>query len=510
MKHSLIKWFILPVLLLGLALVVWLISVPASAADDLQHNGTVAAKTKALPKTQGTSESVETQLKLSGPDLGDTVYEKDNIVFTATLTDRSSGEGIKGRNIKVTAYIPGGSSVKEYGSTDEKGEAKIKFNNVLDEGEYRAYAEFDGSQNMYEPIYSASGESNTVSFSVKAGSRSSTTEPSENPEEGKIPTTVSITKCSKDEYGSTSSYTIYKFNIAAYDKDGNPVNEDVAGYKNIELHIIDENGKEDVETVNLDPEGKYNDVGKAQIKKQLASGEYEIFVKYIGRGEYASSESSHYALKTQSLKEDGSIDLPVIQTGGDESSETQQPSDNPQTGGDQDPGTIITKIPPVIIDGKGQSVIRGTKTSLTFRSNAEFKDFLRVEVDRTTLDPGSYTIEDGSTIVTLKPEYVASLPVGVHILGIVSNNGTAETAFTVKSPKKDGVQTKSPGQTTDGTKNETVSSSNTQDKISDTGDSSADESPKTGDRSNVTFWIILMLVSTGTLFAAEIHRKKRN
>ena len=48
--------------------------------------------------------------------------------------------------------------------------------------------------------------------------------------------------------------------------------------------------------------------------------------------------------------------------------------------------TVIPKLPPDIIDGKGQTVTKGEKKKLTFRSNASFSDFIRVELDGKTLD----------------------------------------------------------------------------------------------------------------------------
>ena len=71
--------------------------------------------------------------------------------------------------------------------------------------------------------------------------------------------------------------------------------------------------------------------------------------------------------------------------------------------------TVIAKLPPEIIEGKGQSITAGDKKELTFKSNAAFGDFLRVELDGKTLDEKNYTVKEGSTVVTLKADYVAAL-----------------------------------------------------------------------------------------------------
>lgn len=135
----------------------------------------------------------------------------------------------------------------------------------------------------------------------------------------------------------------------------------------------------------------------------------------------------------------------------------------------------LAKLPPEIINGKGMSIAAGEKKELTFRSNADFSDFIRVEIDGKTLDAKYYTAKEGSTIITLKADYVASLSAGNHTIGIVSTSGTATTEFTVN------VQT-----------------------ASDNG------SPKTGDNSNLILWLALMILSaSGTAGAAVYSKKKR-
>ena len=105
--------------------------------------------------------------------------------------------------------------------------------------------------------------------------------------------------------------------------------------------------------------------------------------------------------------------------------------------------TVISKLPPEIIDGNGQSVATGSNQPLTFRSNALFGDFIRFELDGETVDPMNYVVKQGSTIVTLNADYVATLSVGVHTIGIVSQSGTATATFTVNATQTDKT-TKSP------------------------------------------------------------------
>lgn len=138
--------------------------------------------------------------------------------------------------------------------------------------------------------------------------------------------------------------------------------------------------------------------------------------------------------------------------------------------------TVIAKLPPEIIEGKGQSIAEGEVKELTFRSNASFSDFIRVELDGKTLDAENYTATEGSTIITLKTDYVASLSAGEHTIGIVSENGTATTTFTVNA--------------------KTVVDNDT-------------KSPQTGDNSHMALWIALLFVSGAGVIGTTVYGKKK-
>ncbi len=138
--------------------------------------------------------------------------------------------------------------------------------------------------------------------------------------------------------------------------------------------------------------------------------------------------------------------------------------------------TVIAKLPPEIVEGMGQSLTAGEKKELTFRSNAAFGDFIRVELDGKTLDEKNYTVKSGSTVVTLKADYVGALSVGDHTIGIVSASGTAAATFTVNAKAL--------------VDNET-------------------NSPQTGDNNHTALWIALLFVSGGAVFGTTVVRKKK-
>ena len=127
---------------------------------------------------------------------------------------------------------------------------------------------------------------------------------------------------------------------------------------------------------------------------------------------------------------------------------------------------------------------------MSFTSNADFKEFCKVQLDGETLDDKNYTVEEGSTVVTLNADYVATLPAGEHTIGIVSESGTAETTFTVEEKA-------SPGTSDD----------------SDNGSKAdAEDSAKTGDDTNIAMWLALLLLSGAgiTGVTAYTRRKRTN
>lgn len=158
--------------------------------------------------------------------------------------------------------------------------------------------------------------------------------------------------------------------------------------------------------------------------------------------------------------------------------------------------TVIATLPPEIIEGKGQSIKEGEKKELSFTSSAAFGDFLRAQLDGKTLDEKYYTVKEGSTVVTLKADYVATLSVGEHTIGIVSESGTATTTFTVKAKSAD---------------NNEKPVNNNEEPVNNSENKQGNNTkpPKTGDNSPVTLWIAIFFVSGGLLTVTGAFGKKK-
>ncbi len=171
----------------------------------------------------------------------------------------------------------------------------------------------------------------------------------------------------------------------------------------------------------------------------------------------------------------------TVEFNGNTYTDTKDVADIPATGHSYDNGkctvcgAIASDFKVIITAGANGSWQKGTKDGLTFTSNAAYKHFQKVQVDGKDLDASNYTVKEGSTIVTLKAEYLETLSVGKHTLSIVSDTGTATTEFTIKAAA-----------VTDDT-----------------------QSPQTGDNSNMVLWIALLFVSGGVLSMMFVINKRK-
>ena len=126
-----------------------------------------------------------------------------------------------------------------------------------------------------------------------------------------------------------------------------------------------------------------------------------------------------------------------------------------------------------ILDGAGSSWTQNTDGSLAIRGSGEISKFREVKVDGVTVDPINYTVTEGSTIITFKPEYLKSLSAGNHSFELVWTDGTAATNF----------------------------------MVAENADQSA-KSPKTGEDFSRTLCTVLLMVSCAGLAGMFVRRKK--
>ena len=84
-----------------------------------------------------------------------------------------------------------------------------------------------------------------------------------------------------------------------------------------------------------------------------------------------------------------------------------------------------------IIDGTKSTWNGSTTEGLTIRGDGDFAKFAGVRVDGNWIPSAHYEAKAGSTIVTLKPSYLASLSEGEHTVDIMWIDDSASTTFTV-------------------------------------------------------------------------------
>ena len=95
---------------------------------------------------------------------------------------------------------------------------------------------------------------------------------------------------------------------------------------------------------------------------------------------------------------------------------------------------VVEKIVYEVTEGANQKYTITKNNEAKFKINADFRlfDGGKVYVDNELVDPKNYTAESGSTIITLKKEFVDTLSVGEHTLKVVFNDGgEAITTFNV-------------------------------------------------------------------------------
>lgn len=130
-----------------------------------------------------------------------------------------------------------------------------------------------------------------------------------------------------------------------------------------------------------------------------------------------------------------------------------------------------------IIEGAKSTWSGSTTEGLTVRGDGDFAKFAGVKVDGNWIPSAHYDAKAGSTIVTLKPSYLASLAAGEHTVSIMWIDDSASTTFTIAAGAA-------------------------------SAQSELDNVPKTGE--GILGWMpeVLLLVAAGLIAAGVIIRKQ--
>ena len=155
---------------------------------------------------------------------------------------------------------------------------------------------------------------------------------------------------------------------------------------------------------------------------------------------------------------------------------------------------VVEKIEYKVIEGAEQTYTIKEDTEARFRIDADYSLFNnKVYVDNVLVDSSNYTSKSGSTIITLKKEFVDTLSVGEHTLKVVFNDGgEAETTFTIAKKAENN----------NNNENNTPSKPEDKEEMKDNG-----SNPKTGD--NIMLYVSIASMSIIGLVATTIVAKKK-
>ena len=165
-----------------------------------------------------------------------------------------------------------------------------------------------------------------------------------------------------------------------------------------------------------------------------------------------------------------------------------------------------------ILDGANSSWTENTDGSLTIRGNGEMEKFQNVKVDGKIIDKKNYTVTKGSTIITLKADYLKTLATGDHTFEIVWTDGSATTKFAV-AKNKSGDNNKNNNNNNNNKKNNSNNAKNNQTTQNNPTDTKKKEqsvtAPKTGDTSDMTLWTTLLIVSFAGAAGIVVRRNNK-
>ena len=174
------------------------------------------------------------------------------------------------------------------------------------------------------------------------------------------------------------------------------------------------------------------------------------------------------------------------------------------------------------IEGANGSWTKNSGKNLSFKVNGEFSRFTGVKVDGTLIGNDKYTAVSGSTVVTLKKDYLETLSVGKHTLSVVYTDGECTTEFEViadtkpttpEEDKKPGTETEKPKPINpeEDKKPSTDTKKPTSSKVDKKADvkSEKKKSLNTAYSYNMGQWMALLLMS-GFVLVLTVFKKNRN
>ena len=142
-----------------------------------------------------------------------------------------------------------------------------------------------------------------------------------------------------------------------------------------------------------------------------------------------------------------------------------------------------------VIEGANQTIKRGE--ALTVTANGSYDKFQSLSVDGEELSNTDYTVEEGSTIVTINADYLDTLDTGKHTLTFEYLDGTAQTDFTIEETA-------------------TETTKNTETNKKDDKKSTSKTSPKTGAKAPIAAFSAMLVGGAALLVCGRKKRTQNN
>ena len=168
-------------------------------------------------------------------------------------------------------------------------------------------------------------------------------------------------------------------------------------------------------------EATYKDIPVAKYTLTITNG--------TGSGDYA--ESSTVTITANAPATGKVFDKWVLKSGSadiaDENSETTTVTTKAAAATIEATYRDLYKI----INGADGVWAKGSTGTLSFTADGDLAKFKSVKIDGTELAKENYTAVSGSTVITLKNDYLSTLAAGAHTIAIIYTDGDCSTSFTV-------------------------------------------------------------------------------
>ncbi|MDL2237877.1 hypothetical protein LJC56_08640 [Christensenellaceae bacterium OttesenSCG-928-K19] len=140
--------------------------------------------------------------------------------------------------------------------------------------------------------------------------------------------------------------------------------------------------------------------------------------------------------------------------------------------------------------------------SVICKIDAPYIKFIRLLVGENVVAPGDCIATEGSTVITLKENFLKTLADGVHTFRAEFTDGFADLMLTVTTQSNN---TNSPATTTTIADTETMAATTSTDRNGNTSDGGV----RTGDDTNIAFWMILLCTAGSVITGLVVYRRRK-